>query len=140
MTAYLQHFTERFTTLGAHNLDLLADLYSEDVTFRDPLHHISGLAALRAYFAQLYANVAEVRYTFEGLDEPQPGLGYIRWSLHYRHPRLAAGKLISLQGCSHLRWRERVHFHQDYFDAGALLYEHIPLMGGAIRWLKGRLA
>ena len=36
--------------------------------------------------------------------------------------------------------RDRVHFHQDYFDAGALLYEHLPLMGGAIRWLKGRLA
>ena len=25
-------------------------------------------------------------------------------------------------------------------DAGALLYENLPLMGTAIRWLKGRLA
>ncbi|MFJ4345428.1 nuclear transport factor 2 family protein [Pseudomonas sp. NPDC089401] len=140
MSAYLQHFTERFATLDSSKLELLGDLYSEDVIFRDPLHQISGLPALRAYFAQLYANVAEVRYSFDGHDECQPGQGYIRWTLHYRHPRLAGGKPISLQGCSHLRWRNRVHFHQDYFDAGALLYEHIPVMGGAIRWLKGRLA
>ena len=140
MSTYLQHFTERFAALDSGHLDLLGDLYSEDITFRDPLHQISGLPALRAYFTQLYANVAEVRYTFEGLDEPQPGYGYIRWTLNYRHPRLARGRPISLQGCSHLRWRGRVHFHQDYFDAGALLYEHVPVMGGAIRWLKGRLA
>mgnify|MGYP006198060143 CR=1 FL=1 len=54
--------------------------------------------------------------------------------------RLAGGQPITLQGCSCLHWRDRVHFHQDYFDAGALLYEHLPVMGTAIRWLKGRLA
>ncbi|MFT0521316.1 nuclear transport factor 2 family protein [Pseudomonas faucium] len=140
MSAFLQRFVERFATLDTHNLEVLGDLYSADVAFRDPLHQIDGLPALRAYFAQLYANVSEVQYHFEGTDELEPGHGYIRWTLHYRHPRLAGGRRISLQGCSHLRWHERVYFHQDYFDAGALLYEHLPLMGGAIRWLKGRLA
>ncbi|GLO58505.1 transcriptional regulator [Pseudomonas putida] len=140
MHSYLQTFAERFASLDAHTLDMLGDLYSEDVTFRDPLHQLSGLPALRGYFAQLYANVQEVRYTFEGYDEVQPGHGYLRWTLHFRHPRLGNGALISLQGCSHLRWHERVHFHQDYFDAGALLYEHVPIMGSAVRWLKGRLA
>jgi esterase/lipase superfamily enzyme len=140
MSSYLQTFAERFASLDADNLDRLGDLYSEDVTFRDPLHKIDGLSDLRAYFAVLYANTQEVRYTFEGTDEVQPGHGYIRWTLHFRHPRLANGRLISLQGCSHLRWHERVHFHQDYFDAGALLYEHVPVVGSAVRWLKGRLA
>ncbi|MDD2133680.1 nuclear transport factor 2 family protein [Pseudomonas kurunegalensis] len=140
MSTYLQYFAERFATLDSHNLDLLNDLYSEDVAFRDPLHQLTGLRALRAYFAQLYAKVPDVHYRFEGIDELEPGHGYIRWTLHYRHPQLARGQLISLQGCSHLRWQERVHFHQDYFDAGALLYEHVPVMGSVIRWLKGRLA
>ena len=140
MHSYLQTFAERFATLDTHNLDLLNDLYSEDVAFRDPLHQLTGLTALRAYFAQLYAKVPECHYRFEGTDELEPGHGYIRWTLHYRHPQLARGQLISLHGCSHLRWHERVYFHQDYFDAGALLYEHLPIMGSAIRWLKGRLA
>jgi hypothetical protein len=33
-----------------------------------------------------------------------------------------------------------VYLHHDYFDAGALLYEHVPILGGVIGWLKGRLA
>ena len=41
---------------------------------------------------------------------------------------------------AHLPWRERVYRHRDYFDAGALLYEHLPLLGSVIAWLKRRLA
>lgn len=139
MSAYLESFAERFASLDWQNLDTLEKLYSENVTFRDPLHQIDGLSALRLYFSGLYANAQDIRYVFAGADEVQPGQGYLRWSLAFRHPRLADGKLITLQGCSFLKWQERVHFHQDYFDAGALLYEHVPVMGGAIRWLKGRL-
>jgi len=140
MSTYLQQFAERFAQLDGDHLDRLENLYSEDITFRDPLHRIDGLDDLRAYFAQLYANAHDIRYVFAGADEVTPGQGYLRWTLQFRHPRLAGGRPISLQGCSYLQWRDRVHFHQDFFDAGALLYEHIPLMGGAIRWLKGRLA
>ncbi|MFV3402715.1 MULTISPECIES: nuclear transport factor 2 family protein [Pseudomonas] len=140
MSAYLQEFAERFARLDAANLGVLEHLYSEDVTFRDPLHRIQGLPALSAYFKQLYANAQDIRYEFSSADEVRPGQGYLRWTLQFRHPRLARGQPIAVQGCSVLHWRERVHFHQDYFDAGALLYEHIPIMGRAIGWLKGRLA
>lgn len=140
MSTYLQTFAERFATLDAHNLDRLVELYSDDVTFRDPLHQLSGLPALRQYFNELYANARDISYQFEGADEIAPGHGYLRWTLQFRHPRLNSGRAISVQGCSHLQWRERVYFHQDYYDAGALLYEHVPVMGSAIRWLKGRLA
>ncbi|AUZ59768.1 Putative transcriptional regulator [Pseudomonas sp. XWY-1] len=140
MSAYLQQFAERFARLDGASLDTLDKLYSDDVTFRDPLHQIQGLQALRAYFEQLYANASDIRYAFTSADEVKPGQGYLRWTLQFCHPRLAGGQPITLQGCSCLHWRDRVHFHQDYFDAGALLYEHLPVMGTAIRWLKGRLA
>ena len=85
-------------------------------------------------------NASDIRDAFTSADEVTPGQGYLRWTLQCCHPRLAGGQPITLQGCSCLHWRDRVHFHQDYFDAGALLYEHLPVMGTAIRWLKGRLA
>ncbi|CAH0231143.1 DUF2358 domain-containing protein [Pseudomonas mediterranea] len=140
MSAYLQQFAEDFATLRGDNLDALEKLYNKDIIFRDPLHQIQGLTHLRAYFTELYTNADAIRYAFTHADEVRPGEGYLRWTLQFRHPRLARGQPITLQGCSHLQWRDRVHFHQDYFDAGALLYEHVPVMGGAIRWLKGRLA
>jgi hypothetical protein len=104
------------------------------------LHRVEGLPALRDYFAQLYANVSDVRYDFHGYDETGPGEGYLRWTLRFRHPRLNGGAPIELPGCTYLRWNDRVYLHRDFFDAGALLYEHLPLFGPLIRWLKRRLA
>ena len=140
MSEYLKCFAERFCEIDAQHLDVLGELYSDDIQFRDTLHQINGLAALRNYFAQLYAQVHEVRFDFHGHDQVSDGLGYLRWTLHYRHPRINGGKPVQVRGCSHLMWRDKVCLHHDYFDAGALLYEHLPLMGGVIGWLKRRLA
>ncbi|MDO9320459.1 MAG: nuclear transport factor 2 family protein [Pseudomonas sp.] len=140
MSDYLRQFAHRFAALDAHSLGKLGELYSTDAVFCDPLHEVRGLGKLQAYFAQLYANVGQLRFDFYGFDQVADGEGYLRWTMSYSHPRLARGQMIRLEGCSHLRWRDGlVHHHRDYFDAGALLYEHLPLLGTAIRWLKRRL-
>lgn len=140
MSSFLQSFAERFATLDATNLHRLDELYGQDVHFQDPLHQVQGLAELRRYYESLYVNVRELRYDFHGFDQVAQGSGYLRWTLHFRHARLAGGRLISLDGCSALRWSARVDYHRDYFDAGALLYEHLPVLGSVIGWLKRRLA
>lgn len=146
MSEFLQQFATGFASLNKDNLARVAELYSADILFQDPLHRIHGLADLRAYYEQLYANVSELRFDFHGYDQTgydqvASGEGYLRWTMHYRHPRLEGGRPLQLEGCSYLRWRDdKVYHHHDYFDAGALLYEHLPLFGALIRWLKGRLA
>lgn len=140
MADFLRQFAERFAGLDASNLDRLGELYSDDILFRDPLHEVRGLPAVRGYFGELYANVSELRFDFYGFDQSAEGEGYLRWTMSYRHPRLRGGELIRVEGCSHLRWRDKVYQHRDYFDAGALLYEHLPILGRVIAWLKGRLA
>ena len=141
MSDFLLDFAHEFAELDANNLHRLGQLYSDDVEFRDPLHHIQGLPALHAYFHELYANVRELSFRFHAADQVADGSGYLRWTLQFRHPRLHRGELIEVEGCSYLCWRHgRVYQHHDYFDAGALLYEHLPLLGSAIGWLKRRLA
>jgi hypothetical protein len=34
---------------------------------------------------------------------------------------------------------EKIIFHRDYFDAGAMLYEQIPLLGRVIKWVKQKI-
>lgn len=140
MSDYLRRFAERFSNLDASSLDSLGDLYSEDILFRDPLHEVRGLPAMERYFAELYSNIRQLHFDFHGHDQISDGEGYLRWTLHYRHPHLRGGALIHVDGCSHLLWWDKVYQHRDYFDAGALLYEHVPLLGRGIAWLKGRLA
>ncbi|MBM6445244.1 MULTISPECIES: nuclear transport factor 2 family protein [Pseudomonas] len=139
MSSFLRQFAQRFAQLDKDNLQRLGELYTDDVRFTDPLHEVQGLGQLRGYFAELYANVSELRFDFHGFDQIAEGEGYLRWIMSYRHPRLAGGRLIRVDGCSHLRWRDKVYCHRDYFDAGALLYEHLPVLGRAIAWLKRRM-
>lgn len=140
MSDFLRRFAKDFAALNKDNLERLGQLYSDDALFCDPLHEVRGLDNLRRYFAQLYANVSDLRFDFHSFDQVREGEGYLRWTLSYRHPRLAGGQPIRVEGCSHLLWRDKVHRHHDYFDAGALLYEHAPLIGRPVRWLKRRLA
>lgn len=140
MSDFLRRFATEFAALDARNLARLGELYSDDVLFRDPLHEVRGLPALQRYFAEMYANVGRLDFDFHGFDQVCDGEGYLRWTMHFRHPRLRGGAPISVDGCSHLLWWDKVYQHRDYFDAGAMLYEHLPLMGGVIAWLKRRLA
>ncbi|MGE8150550.1 nuclear transport factor 2 family protein [Pseudomonas vancouverensis] len=139
MSDFLQRFARQFAELDKDNLHRLADLYAPDVYFTDPLHEVQGLAQLQEYFSELYANVRQLRFDFHGFDQVREGEGYLRWVMSYRHPRLAGGQPIQVSGCSHLLWDDKVYRHRDYFDAGALLYEHLPVLGRAIAWLKRRL-
>ncbi|WP_339532558.1 nuclear transport factor 2 family protein [Pseudomonas mucidolens] len=140
MSEFLQQFARSFATLDKHNLQRLDSLYSHDIRFTDPLHEVQGLPALHRYFEQLYSNVSHLNFEFLGFDQVANGEGYLRWNMRFRHPRLAGGELIEVRGCSHLLWHDKVYRHHDYFDAGALLYEHVPVLGRIVRWLKRKTA
>ncbi|WP_062386987.1 nuclear transport factor 2 family protein [Pseudomonas abietaniphila] len=141
MSEFLRDYARRFAELDKDNLHLLGELYSNDIAFADPLHEVHGLPDLRKYFEDLYANVTGLQFEFHAFDQVREGKGYLRWTMTYRHPRLKQGEPIVVPGCSHLLWADnKVFQHRDFFDAGALLYEHLPVMGRMIRWLKGRLA
>ncbi|ROM57476.1 transcriptional regulator [Pseudomonas poae] len=139
MSDFLPRFAQAFAALDKHNLYLLDSLYSPDIVFADPLHEVHGLPAIHRYFTQLYSQVSQLRFDFQGFDQVAEGEGYLRWNMSFRHPRLNHGDEINVQGCSHLMWHDKVYRHRDYFDAGALLYEHLPVFGRLIRWLKRRI-
>lgn len=131
-------FVGLFNQLNATNLERLAELYSEQAEFIDPLHHLAGLAAISDYFAALYANVDECSFELQG-HSGQPGDEVIFWRMGLRHRRLGGGRLILVEGCSHLKYGQRIDYHRDYFDLGAMLYEQLPLVGTVIRAIKKRV-
>lgn len=134
-------FAKTFAQLDKHNLDRLAEIYATDIHFTDPLHDVTGLDAMRHYFEQTYSNVSHIDFDFHQCDTVRQGQALLRWTMTFCHPRLNKGQEIKVEGCSCIFFQDqRVSRHIDYYDAGALLYEHIPILGGIIHWLKGRLA
>ncbi|UXD88473.1 nuclear transport factor 2 family protein [Thalassolituus hydrocarboniclasticus] len=137
--------TERFQNLyhvlnrDTVSADLLKTCYADSIMFCDPFHEIQGIDALTDYFTAMYSNVNHIDFIFTNCWH-QTERSMLRWTMNFRHPRLRHGDLISVEGCSELRWEnDRIVYHRDFFDAGAMLYENIPLFGWAIRKLKERM-
>ncbi|MDR9440888.1 MAG: nuclear transport factor 2 family protein [Halomonas sp.] len=136
----LEAFCAFFNKLDKTCTKKLYQVYTADVEFIDPLHHIKGREALEGYFCTLYDNVTSCQFTFYETLQRQD-TAFITWTMHLVHPRLDGGHRVEVEGCSHLLFAEdgRVVRHRDYFDAGALLYERLPVMGPAVRWVKRQL-
>ncbi len=131
----------------------LEHIYHPDVVFQDPLHRVMGLEQLRRYFRQMVDGLDECRFDFnEVIEQPlesdyqgameisgQAYQAVLFWNMHYQHRKLNNGCPLTLTGNSHFRFQERVLYHRDYFDVGAMLYEHLPLLGFAIGKVKKRL-
>tara|TARA_R110002012_G_scaffold9170_2_gene42101 strand:- start:93 stop:524 length:432 start_codon:yes stop_codon:yes gene_type:complete len=137
----LEAFCAFFRKLDSSCTHKLYQVYTDDIIFSDPLHFIEGRAGVEHYFSAMYANVEQCQFTYH-TQQLQDRQAFVTWTMTFRHPRLAGGKPINVEGCSSLVFADdgRVKKHRDYFDAGAMLYEHLPLMGRLIRWLKRRLA
>jgi hypothetical protein len=114
-----------------------ADLYAPDVVFEDPLHRAEGLDAVRAHFARLNANLVVCRFEFEPTFHDH-SRAVLPWTMRVELRRGPRGVII-VPGVTVLRFGDRVTYQRDYFDAGALVYEHVPLLGAVIRLIKRRL-
>ena len=143
----LERFKLLYHTLDADSVSpaLLATCYHPDIIFKDPFHRIKGLAQLTQYFAGVYENAQDVSFDFhrEWHNKTNDGqFSYIRWTMSYRHPKLYGGEqAILVDGGTELSWQDRrIIYHRDFFDAGQMLYEHLPLLRWAIQKLKERMA
>jgi len=136
----MKNFLNVFNALSADNLHRLEEIYTRDIRFVDPAHEITGIDSVRDYFAKLYANVTSVHFDFH--EEIMSGQnGYVQWDMHLAHPRLNGGRTVTVPGTSFLRFSTdgKVLYHRDYFDLGAMLYQHLPLLGGIVKSINRRL-
>ena len=136
--ALLERFKDNFKDLQQADWSQLGDFYADDIVFKDPVHELRGLVALEDYFTALCADLVECR--FEYLDQVvSDNSAYLKWIMHFRHPRLGKDT-IDVRGVSNLLWSDKIHFHEDFYDMGAMLYERLPVLGNVTRWLRLRLA
>lgn len=133
---WLVKFIDIYQQLSTDNLQLLNDVYHRDIVFIDPLHHLSGIEPFNDYFKQLYQNLSYCNFYIEHvIVDGQEAAIY--WQMNYQHPRLNSGEVVNVQGSSHLKgFQDKVIYHRDYVDVGAMLYEQLPIFGRIIRWFK----
>ncbi|HSH09359.1 MAG TPA: nuclear transport factor 2 family protein [Oceanipulchritudo sp.] len=139
--AALDRFRAFFENMTPARVSEIVDsVYAEDGWLYDTLvlHH--GIAEIRPYFIKTAERAAGVRV--EILDVLRKGADfYIKWSMEIDWSSYKKGKTTTSYGMSHLRFNQagKVVMHYDFWDAANGFFEHLPVVGALIRWIKRRV-
>jgi hypothetical protein len=139
MPSVINRFVEYYAGLDNQPPSALAALYEADATLIDPFGEHRGLYAIQRYFTHLLANVEHCRFS---IDPPRCDGHFfvVTWTMHWSHPRIDGGAILTLPGCSVVKIQgEMITSQRDYYDAGEMIYEHLPLLGWAVRSVKRRV-
>lgn len=139
--AAVARFQDFFATMTAESVRTKTrQVYAEQAWFNDTLKTLTGAAAIEAYFLTTTTNMESMTVRFDDVAESS-GDYYFRWVMDVKLKKLRKGETLRSVGVTHVRFDEqgRVVMHQDYWDAAAGLFEHVPMLGGAIRAIKKRL-
>lgn len=140
MNSIIDRLQTTFDALNKATLDgdLLDNLYSEDIHFQDPLHEIESLDALKDYFKRLYKNVDHIKFIY-GDVESGAEQGFVTWEMKFLNGNFNKGNPIYVKGVSHLKFRnDKIYYHRDYFDSTHMIFDHVPVLGSVIRYIKNK--
>ncbi|MBN4081570.1 nuclear transport factor 2 family protein [bacterium AH-315-C07] len=129
-------FKEYFTELNLDDISVLNEIYSDKILFVDPIHEINGIENLKAYFNKLNKNLIQGSFLFTD-ESIIDNKAYLSWELKLNLKK--PNKSVKASGISILTFEEKIIKHRDYFDAGELFYENVPVLGGIIRFLKKKI-
>lgn len=138
MNSLIDEFKLVYANLNKNNIDSIAQVYEPHVVFVDPFHEIHGLDKLKSYFTNMYQNIETCEFGIEDVFSNGKSAS-LYWTMKISHRKLNSGKPVTVPGNTLIRFQDKVTFHQDYFDAGDLIYENIPLLGSIIKRIKHSL-
>lgn len=135
----MQQFSDFYQNVNMDNLNRLADIYSDDVIFIDPVARHDGLQQLGGYFENLLEGCKAFQFVIHEA-EIHNSKGWITWTLLFVHPRLNSGQQVELEGISLVEIANgKIFYQRDYYDMGVMVYENVPLLGRIIRYIRGRM-
>jgi hypothetical protein len=141
LDAAVDRLENYFSTLTRTNVtELTRTIYAEDAFLCDTLHVARGADEIEAYFLKTADRIKAMRVTF--IDYSAAGREvYTRWTMTTEIPNLAGGRPVTTSGISHFRFDEqgKVILQQDFWDAAAGLFEHLPVLRWLIPRIRGRL-
>lgn len=131
-----------FNVFNGKNLEVLVELYDDKIHFQDPVVTVDGLQALNKYYQHAYSQVNYIKFNFTDIISHE-NTHTCQWDMEININRLNSGKSYLVQGASVIRFSEtsqKVIYHRDYLDLGALIYEKVPVMGSLVRAFKKKLS
>ena len=136
----INNFVDKINSIESSNAAIvLPEIYTDRVNFIDPVKSINGLSELTSYFESLYENLSVCHFTLSN-HIPNNEQHSIEWVMRFQHKKIAKNKPIEIEGASFIKFEnDKVCLHRDYYDLGALVYEHMPVLGSVIKRVRNAI-
>lgn len=135
----IDRFKKLYQPFSEASLAQLDEVYGPDIVFKDPVHQLQGLKELYNYFRGFCA--ADVHCEFEFINQIlNSHQAFFQWRMHYSHPKIKGGLPLTLNGATLIKFNDRITYHEDFYDMGAMIYQHMPVLGFLVKKINARIA
>ena len=136
--AALARFSAFFQNMDPDQVARTArEVYAADAWLYDTLvlHH--GLESIEPYFVRTAERAAGVRVEILDVLRKGPDF-YVKWIMDIEWSAFRKGTTTRSFGMSHLRFNRegRVILHYDFWDSTNGFFEHLPVIGRILKWIK----
>lgn len=121
------------------SVEAFSVIYDDAVVFKDPFNEVKGVEEVHKIFAHMYDNLENPRFLITEYIGTQQ-IAYVKWDFIFFFKGEKEEK--HFEGVSRLEMNtsDRVILHTDYWDAAEHIYEHLPLLGSLLRFVKRKIA
>ena len=136
----LDAYIDYYERLSARSIRLIEKLAVPGMQFRDPFNDVAGIEKVEAVLKKMFADVTAPKFRVHdcawGRDQRT---AYIKWGFT---ARMQNGSHLNITGMSEICFNDEgyVMAHIDYWDPAAAIYEDLPLLGRAIRWVRNKIS
>ena len=112
--------------------------YAPEAWFNDTIATEVGIDAIEKYLLKTARGAEKVEAKINDVAVSGADV-YARWTMEIRTKNLAGGQPVITEGLSQLRFDDqgRIVLHQDFWNPSSGIYQHLPLLGPAIRFVNG---
>lgn len=124
-----------YSHLSPQSLSQIHEFYADNAWFKDPFNEVRGINEIAAIFEHMFKTTQNPRFIFIEVIE-QNHQAFLTWEFHFG----LQGKTYVVNGGTHLHYDEQglITQHRDYWDAAEELWQKLPVIGGLVRFLRGK--
>lgn len=141
MDTRVVNFAELYNHLDHNHVATEATkTYAESFYFNDTLVTIDNREELIEYLEQTQQQVESMSLEVIKVFDKDEDV-FVQWKMQTVFTIMGKRTNVKSIGISHLRFDKdgKIILHQDYWDSTNGFFQHIPVIGGLISWVKNRL-
>lgn len=137
----LEQLKSFYADMHSNDFSAIDTLYHPNIVFKDAVQEVHGREPLKAYFTHGLGNAEQCLFHFEQVSQSGNN-AFLVWEMRLKHPSIGGGKEIIVPGASWVQFDADsglITLHRDFCDLGAMVYEHLPVIGFLVRKVRRHL-